>query len=136
MTKVPSTLEDMQPDHRMWDHEHSAWRVDVARWGTEHESALSELAKLQEIIRQHGDALDAHAETMERHQDSLRDHDRAMGEFKRNGGGSLQEAMEKKHHEYAEQHNGQRAAHERIKQHHHTVMAYLTMLRAAIEAAM
>jgi len=33
--------------------------VDFERWWTEHKSTLSELAKLQEIIRQHGDTLDA-----------------------------------------------------------------------------
>ena len=136
MNREPSTLEDMQADHRQWDHVHSTWRVDIGRWRTEHESALSELAKLQEIIRQHGDALDAHAKTIERHQQEPRDHERAMAELKREGGEQLQEAMRKEHCEHAEQHNGQRAAHERIKKHHHTVMAHLTMLRAAIEAAM
>ena len=34
MNKEPSTLEDMQPDHRQWDYERSAWRVDIERWRT------------------------------------------------------------------------------------------------------
>jgi len=32
MNKEPSTLEDMQADHRQWGHAHSAWRVDIERW--------------------------------------------------------------------------------------------------------
>ena len=136
MNKESSRLEDMQADHRQWDYAHSAWSVDIEHWKTEHESALSELAKLQVIIQQHGAAIAAHAETIERHQDGFRDHERAMDEFQREGGGHIQEAMRNKHRESADRHNGQRAAHERIKKHHHGVMAHLTMLRAAIEAAM
>ena len=136
MIKQPSTLEDMQADHRQWDYVHLAWRVDIASWRREHELALSELAKLEEVVHQHGDALDAHAEAMERQQDSLRDHERAIAEFKREGGGQLQKAMRNEHREHAELHNVQRAAHERMKKHHHTVVAHLTMLRAAIDAAM
>ena len=136
MSKERNTLEDMRPDHRQWDYEHSIWRVDIERWRTEHESALSDLAKLQEIIREHGDLLDTHAETMEWQQQRLRDHNRAMAEFKRVGGGSVQEAMGMEHRKHAEQHNGQRAAHERIEEYHHKVVAHQTTLRAAIEAVL
>ena len=118
MNQEASTLEDMRADHQQWDY------------------VLSDLAKLRESIRQYGDALDAHAETIERHQQGLREHDRAMADFAREGGGQIQEVMRQVHREHANRHNSQRAAHERIKECHHTAMVHLETLRAASEAAM
>ena len=131
------TFPGMQAEHRQWDYVHSTWRVDVERWQREHESALSQLAKLQEIIRLHGEALESHAQAIERHQQGLRDHGRAMSEYQSQGVDEpLQEKMASKHRKLAGQHKAQGDAHERIKEYHHTVMAHLTMLRTAIDAAM
>jgi hypothetical protein len=137
MTQELLTFPGMQGDHRQWDYVHSTWRADVERWQREHESALSQLAKLEEMIRQHGRALESHAQAIEHHQQGLRDHGRAMAEFQKPGGGEpVQNAMASKHRELTGQHRTQHEAHERIKKHHHTVMAHVTMLKAAIEAAM
>jgi hypothetical protein len=131
------TYPGMQADHRQWDYIHSTWRVDIERWRGEHEASLLQLAKLQEMIRQHGEALESHAKAIERHQESLRDHGRAMSSYQGHGAGEpLQETMASKHRENAERHEMHRDAHERIKKHHHTVMAHLTMLKTALEAAM
>jgi len=131
------TFPGMQADHRQWDYVHSTWRVDIDRWKKEHESGLSQLAKLQEMIRQHGEALESHAQAIERHQQGLRDHGRAMSEYQNQGAGKpVQETMADKHRELAGHHTTQHEAHERIKKHHHTVMAHLTALTTAIEAAM
>ena len=59
-----------------------------------------------------------------------------MAAFRREGADAEgQEAMRANHSQQAERQARQREAHERIKKHHHTVMAHLTMLKAAIEAA-
>jgi len=136
MNTESTTLEGMQADHRQWDRVHSTWRVDIEHWKKEHESAVAELMELQEVVRLHGDALDAHAETIERHQSGLRAHGRAMAEPHLDVHGQLHESLKKAHREHAEKHDGQRSAHERIKKHHHTVMAHLKMLRTALDAAM
>ena len=131
------TVASMQSDHRQWDYEHSNWRADIEHWQREHESALSQLAKLQELIRQHGEALHWHTNALEQHQQSLRNHKRAMSVYQTQGGGErLQETLAETHGEHAQRHKTQQVAHERIKKHHHTVMAHLTMLKTAIEAAM
>ena len=60
-----------------------------------------------------------------------------MAAYQREGAGAeVQEAMVKNHRQQAERHQQQREAHERIKKRHHTTMAHLAMLQAAIEAAM
>lgn len=131
------TFPGVQTDLRRWDYVHSTWRADIERWQREHESALSQLAKLQEMIRLHGEALESHAQAIERHQQDLRDHGRAMSEYQSHGADEpLQEKMASKHIELAGQHKTQHEAHERIEDHHRTVMAHLAMLETAIEAAM
>ena len=131
------TFPGMETDHRQWDHVHSTWRVDIERWQRDHKLAVSQLAKLQEMLRQHGEALESHEQTIERHQQDLRDHDRAMSEYRSQGVGEiLQEKLASKHRELAERHETQYEAHVRIRKHHYTVMARLAKLEAAIEAAM
>jgi chromosome segregation ATPase len=127
----------MQADHRQWDSIHSTWRADVERWQREHQAALSELAELQAMIREHGEALKSHAQTIELHQQALGDHGRAMSEYEHQGiGERVQEAMASKHQELAGRHRTQREAHERIEKHQRTVMARLARVKAALEAAM
>ena len=137
MTQEILTFPCMQADQRQWDYVHSTWCVDIECWQREHESALSQLAKLQEMLRLHGEALGSHARAVEGHQQGLQDHGQAMSEYQNQGAGeTLQETMASKHRELAERQRTQHEAHERIKKHHHTVMAHVTMLKAAIEAAM
>jgi chromosome segregation ATPase len=127
----------MQADHRQWDSAHSTWRADVERWQREHQSALSELAELQEMIREHGAALESHAQAIEGHQQALRDHGRAISEYEHQGiGERVQETMASKHQELAERHRTQRDAPERIEKHHRTVVARLARVKAALEAGM
>mgnify|MGYP001034689609 CR=1 FL=1 len=137
MNQPVLTFPAVEADYRQWDYVHSTWRVDIERWRREHESALAQLAKLQEIIRLHGDALNSHAEAVERHHQSLQDNARAMSEYQSQGGGEgVQQRMASHHNELAEQHEAQRDAHERIKKYHHTVMAHLATMKTAIDAAM
>ena len=88
------TFAGMQADHRRWDYVHSTWRVNIERWQGEHESALSKLAKLQGMIRQHGESLESQVQAIQRHQQGLRDHGRATSEYQNQGpGGPLRETM-------------------------------------------
>lgn len=137
MNQETLTFAGMQADHHQRDHVHSTWRVDVERWQREHESALSQLATLQKLIRQHGEALESHAQAIERHQRGLRDHGQAMSEYEHPSTGErLQEILASSHRELAEQHRTQRDAHERIGEHHQTVMARLATVKAALEAGL
>ena len=57
-----------------------------------------------------------------------------MAAYQREGADAEgQEAMIKNHRQQAKRHAEQREAHERTKRYHHTLLAHLTMLRAAIE---
>lgn len=127
----------MQADHRQWDHVHSIWRVDLESWRREHEAALSELRKLQEMILQHGQALEAHARAIEQHQQDLSNHERAISEYEHQGTDErLQETMANAHQQLTLRHQTQRDAHQRIGKHHRVVRDRLANVKAALEAAM
>lgn len=131
------TFAGMHADHRLWQSEHALWRDDLESWQSQHKTALEQLAALEQMIRNHGEALDCHAEDIQRIEHSLREHEKAMAAFQREGtNAEVQEPMLKNHRQQAERQSRQRAAHERIKKHHHTVMAHVMMLKSAIEAAM
>jgi hypothetical protein len=137
MKQETINFERMQADHRQWDYEQLRWRSDIETWQRDHELALSQLSKLQEFICQHGEALQSHAEALEQLDQGLRDHHRAMSEYEIHGEGErLQETLATEHGMHAEQHHTQHEVHERVKKHHHTVMAHLAMLKAAFEEAM
>jgi hypothetical protein len=137
MNEKPVSFASMRADHRQWDYVHSTWRVDLERWQHEHESALSELTKLQEMIHQHGEALEAHAKAIEQHQEDLSNHERTMSEYEHQGTDEhLQETMASAHQELTLRHQTQRDAHQRIAKHHRVVMDRLANVKAALEAAM
>ena len=52
------TIPGMHADHRHWQSENSMWCDDLGLWRAQHDSALSQLTKLEKIIRQHNEALD------------------------------------------------------------------------------
>jgi hypothetical protein len=137
MNQEVVTFASMQDDHRQWNYECLKWRADIERWQGEHEAALSDLAKLEEFVRQHGAALQCHAEALEQRQRSLHDHDRAISEYARQARGErTQEKFAEAHREHVRRHDAQQDAHERIKKHHDTAMARLETLKTAIEAGM
>lgn len=137
MNEQTIRMEDMQAAYRQWDAVHSTWRADVERWQREHQAALAELAKLQGLVRQHCEAVDAHLQEIERCQQDLCDNQRAMSEFDQQSvGEDLQRALFSKHLACGERHRAQRIAHERIDEHHQKVMKRVQGVTAALEAAM
>ena len=137
MTYTTHNVSDMHAEHRLWASEHSMWCDDIELWYRQHESALTQLKKLEELIRQHGECLDCHAQEVQHLQHSAEGHEASMAAYRREGADAEgQQAMCANHLQQAERHAKQREAHEWIKKHHHTVMAHLTMLKTAIEAAM
>ncbi len=127
----------MQADHRQWDHVHSIWRVDLESWRRQHEAALSELSDLQDMIREHGQALEAHATAIEHQQQDLRSHERAISEYEHQETDErLQKTLARAHQQMTLRHQTQLDAHQRIGNHHRVVMDRLANAKAALEAAM
>ncbi|WP_182868156.1 hypothetical protein [Stieleria mannarensis] len=137
MATEVSTFATMRADHRHWDHDHTNWLQDIAQWQQEHQQAVAQLKQMEELIRMHGEAVQNHAEVIEQHQCVERKHDQAMFGYVTGASNEHdEEAFAEEHARRARQHETQSQAHERIKKHHHTVMAQLSLLKQAMESGM
>ena len=128
------TFGSMRADHRHWNVRQLKWQADVNEWQKDHEQAQLQLAELQRLIELHGEALESHGKAIEQRQQDQLEHDRAISGY---GTGENDERHEEilaeKHLVQAKQLEVQSESHERIKKHHHTVVAQLRMLRSAID---
>lgn len=131
-----NTFAGMHVEHRQWESEHSMWSDDIEHWRGQYESAQSQMKTLEELVRRHGEQLDAHTQAIRRIQHSFEDHERSMAAYQRDGSDAEgQEAMCANHVQQAERQSQQREAHELLKKQHHTIMAHLMMVKAAFESA-
>lgn len=125
----------MHGEHRQWLNENGHWRDDVAIWQNELKEVLAAIGKLDTAIHAHQEALRVHAAAVRCYEQNLAEHEHALADYERGGAGADLIPLVKAHHEEAGRHSQQRDAHERIKKHHHAVMAQWSKLLRAIEAA-
>jgi hypothetical protein len=116
------TTESMRADHRAWLAAHAQWRRDIERWRVEHKAAVTCLAKLQTAVREHGEALEAHARAFRQAEESYAAHEREIEVFRAGTSKVPQDVMANRHQEQADLFAHQEVAHQRIKNHHETVM--------------
>lgn len=127
-----STNAEMHAEHRLWSSEHAMWRDDIELWRKEHQQVLADLTRLVQVLKTHDHALAAHLSDINTHQAAEQTHERALaGSSPGNATENLAE-MAAKHQAEAYHHRQQREAHERIKKHHHSVIARCSMLFKAI----
>ncbi len=135
MTSV-LTHTEMHSDHRQWSSEELLWDDDVHIWEGELDSALAEMKKLASVFAEHRQGLEAHAEAVRAAHAKRAKHEHALAEYEQGGSGEDLIALARKHEEESEKHVQQRKAHERIKCHHHTVMAHWRLLFKALSKEM
>lgn len=123
---------DMHIDHRHWLSEHAMWREDIELWRKEIRQACKDLKGVSAVLDEHDKALQAHTEAIAGHEQSLTDHESALADYERGGQGDKLVVMAKDHKKSASRYEQQRDAHERIKKHHHTIIAQLSMLLKAL----
>lgn len=105
MTQESHTFAGMHAEHRLWNSEHSMWSDDIDHWLSQLESSLSQLQQLEDVMRQHGESLDAHSQAIGRIQHSSEGHEKSMAAYQREGADAAgQEAMCANHRQQAERH--------------------------------
>jgi septal ring factor EnvC (AmiA/AmiB activator) len=113
------------------------WWEDIEAWRQQHAQAVQALDDIQDALAGLRQALDSHTEEIQRIEHSLHDHERGLAAFVHEGNGAeVQEPMMKNHRQQIFRHACQREAHERIKRHHHTVMAHILTLKTTTDQAM
>jgi hypothetical protein len=128
-----TTHTQMHSDHRKWRSEDDLWRLEIAEWQQEIAAALIDLQKLGMALCDHEKALEVHAAAVRACEQTMLEHEHAIAdEQKRDGALAGVVAQTEGHQGEAQHHAAQRAAHERLKKHHHTLMARWNVLKQAL----
>jgi hypothetical protein len=126
---------DMHAEHRRWLDDEALWRDELAVWHKELEAALAGLKQTDAGLQDHRSGLEAHGEDLRTEAEALAGHETALAEFEHGsvrGGGEELIRLAKAHRDAAARHARRRNAHERLKRHHHTVMARAARLGKAL----
>lgn len=136
MAVKTKSVAESHADHRHWHSDVTCWQDDIQNWKAEHVIAIEELQAALKRITEHGESLEAHAKSVAELEAGLSQHEKSLAESLKGGTESaVDETLDKQHLKQAELHQRQQEAHERIKKHHHTAMAQVAILKAALENA-
>jgi hypothetical protein len=116
--------------------EDDLWRLEIAAWQQELETAVKELGTLKAALKDHENALQTHAAAIRAYEGDAGEHEHALAAFEQGGSGGELIDMAKTHGEEVSQHTLRRQAHERIKRHHHSMMAQWNLLVKAMGKAL
>ena len=122
----------MHREHRQWLSEDELWRGDIASWQNELKTALTDLAQVEKALREHERALEVHAAAIRCYEQDAAAHEHLLAEYEQGETGEKLIALVHAHQKGADKHAQQRAVHERIKKHHHMVIARCTLLLKAL----
>jgi chromosome segregation ATPase len=124
-------------DHRHWHSDVECWKDDIENWRAEHSAAIVQLQQALEQINENRASLDQHADAVASLERGLEYHEKHLAASLQSGSETeLDKILSDRHAMQAGLYQRQREAHERIKKHHHTAMAQVAILKAALEAAM
>jgi len=129
------THESMHRDHQKWLSDNGMWRCDISAWQQEFKSAAADLKAIESALKQHEQALQTHAAAIRLRERELDAHEHALAEYQRGETGAALMSVVKTHQPEAAKHAQQNDAHERIKRHHHEVLAQVSLLRKALAKA-
>lgn len=122
--------------HRAWHTENTSMLDDLSMWQAEYERALASLARSESVLRDHGAALREHWLMLNRQERALQEHEGAIAAMQEAGAVDEPDPRDEMHVLVGRSHTTHMAAHERIKTHHHKVVAEVNRLRKVLESAM
>ncbi|HUY91319.1 MAG TPA: hypothetical protein VMV10_21455 [Pirellulales bacterium] len=123
---------EMHSDHRQWASEDALWEDDVHLWQGELDQTAAEMKKIEAALAEHRRSLESHAEAVRDFREEEDRHEHSLAEYERGESGEDLVVMAQKHNAEAEKQRQRRKTHERIKRHHHTMIAHWRLLCKAI----
>ena len=130
-----ATHATMHQDHRQWLSDNKMWRCDIAAWQQEFKTVTQELRQIETALKEHEQALQVHAAAIRLREQDLAAHEHALAEYERGEAGEQLIPLARAHDQEAAKHVQQHEAHERIKRHHHEVLAKVVELRKSLAKA-
>ena len=131
-----SLHEELHHDHIVWKAELSKWRDDTALWKKEMCQAEVQIKELEKALKSHREALESHAASVQDRMRQTNKHESAIAAYETGEAGEDLPAMAVAHEQEAKSQDLQRKAHERIRRHHHSVMANWSLLLKTIDHQM
>jgi len=131
MSNVLSHAE-MHSDHRQWVSEDAMWEDEVHMWQGELDQAVAEMKKLETALAEHRKSLEAHAQAVREYRERQDQHEHSLADYERGESGADLVALAREHAKECEQQRQRRATHERVKRHHHTMIAHWRLLCKAM----
>jgi hypothetical protein len=127
---------EMHLQHKRWSEAEALWQDESRVWLSEIDAALADFKKLESILREHRDALEAHVQTVGKLRQRRALHEAALADYEQGGHEEHLIELAAKHEREGEEHRRQYQAHERVKRHHHTVLAHWRLLFKALSKEM
>lgn len=127
-----TTSATMHTEHKEWLSEHDMWRCDLSSWQDELKQAAANLKQIEAALKSHEEALQAHAASIRLREQEIASHEHALATIERGERASDADFLAESHAVEADRQKRQAAAHERIKRHHHALIAELKCLQKAV----
>lgn len=127
-----SLHEELHHDHIVWKAEVSQWRDDIELWKNELTQAEAQLKDLELALKAHREALAAHESAIQDREAATNRHELAIAAWEAGETGEDLPAMAVAHEQEIKTQDLQRNAHDRIRRHHHSVMANWSLFMKAI----
>jgi hypothetical protein len=125
----------MHQDHKKWLADNDMWRCDISVWQEQLRKAAAQLNQIESAVKEHERALQTHAAAIRLREQELAAHEHALAKYERGETGAELISLVKAHEKEAARHAQQNDAHERIKRHHHDVIAQVSQLCKALAKA-
>ncbi|TWU46879.1 hypothetical protein [Rubripirellula reticaptiva] len=136
MSTKLETATQFHADHRHWQSDIACWNDDIESWRSEHSHAIVQLQAALRQINEHGQCVNDHADSIASLESGLEHHEKSLAADLQNESTAGLDKTQCEHHQReADLHARQRAAHERMKKHHHQAMAKVAMVASALEEA-
>ena len=116
------THADIHREHQAWSSEAALWRDEVALWRAEAQTALAEIERLAEAVRDDLQALTAHEASLCMHLGRADLHEHALAEFAAMGRADDLLVLGKQHRGESARHAACSQTHQELKHLHQAVM--------------
>jgi hypothetical protein len=128
---IDNLTRDMHVEHLQWQTDVSLWKDELDLWRKELTRATDDVRRAEQALEAHAQSLDRHTLQLLKEEQEVRRHERAIAQATGDGQGQLV-LPPSNHTAEADRHRKARDAHERLKRHHHTILARMSLLLKAI----
>lgn len=128
--------EKIHEQHQRWRADLEAWQSDVTAWKQEFEAALADLREIEGMLKDSLDGLGVHGDAVWEALQRVQAHEQVIDEESRLGENRTDREWRTTHEALSSQHVRVADTHERIKRHHHDVVAEVARMLKQIRSPM